>query len=227
MHRLVNPMRHYGWGSVTAIPAFVGAEPDGRPVAEMWMSAHPSAPSRLGNASGATLDAAIAAHPKDMLGAEVAERYGARLPFLLKLLAADRPLSLQVHPTAEQAAAGFDREEAAGIPLSAPTRNYKDSRHKPEILFALTPFELLCGFRPPRDVLARLAAVAARRSALLDRFRAALEHPDEGLALKRAFDVVVTADDDTRHEATAELAKAAAEDATLIALARANPAIPE
>jgi mannose-6-phosphate isomerase len=108
-------------------------------------------------ADGRPLDKAIAEDPEVMLGGPVVERFGARLPFLLKVLAADAPLSLQAHPTTAQAEAGYAAEEAAGIPHDDPTRTFKDPFHKPELLLALTTFEALCGFRPVEESLHCLA----------------------------------------------------------------------
>ncbi|MFE2415209.1 mannose-6-phosphate isomerase, class I [Kitasatospora sp. NPDC059408] len=149
---LHNPVRTYAWGSLTALPELTGTAPTGEPQAELWMGAHPSAPSLLLDPDGPTtprpLDELIAAAPDTLLGPDTVHRFGPVLPFLLKVLAADRPLSIQVHPTRAQAAAGYDDEEARGIPLDAPERMYKDREHKPELLCALTDFEALCGFRP-------------------------------------------------------------------------------
>ena len=151
VQRLENTIQRYAWGSLTAIPSLLGATPDGSPQAELWLGAHPSAPSRL--AGGASLESAIATEPQRLLGASTVARFGPRLPFLLKVLAAAQPLSLQAHPSPAQAQAGFAREEAAGVPQSAPHRNYKDASHKPEIICALTRFEALCGFRQRADTV--------------------------------------------------------------------------
>jgi mannose-6-phosphate isomerase len=138
------------------IPELLGEpSPADEPYAELWMGAHPDAPSVL--SSGTPLDKAIEEQPDAMLGAAVRERFGVRLPFLLKVLAADKPLSLQAHPTNEQARAGFAAEEAAGVPRDAPTRTFKDPHHKPELLLAITPVEALCGFRPVEGSLHCLA----------------------------------------------------------------------
>jgi len=146
-------VQRYAWGSPSAIPALLGTVADGRPQAELWLGAHPSAPARAG---GVPLDRLVAADPQGALGRAVAGRFGGRLPFLLKVLAAAEPLSLQAHPSAGQAAAGFAEETAAGIPLDAPERRYRDAAHKPELLWALTPFFALCGFRPVEATLALL-----------------------------------------------------------------------
>jgi mannose-6-phosphate isomerase len=156
MWSLSNTVRHYPWGSRTVIPELLGERtPADKPYAELWMGAHPDAPSVL--SSGTPLDKAIEEQPEALLGAEVHERFGTRLPFLLKVLAADKPLSLQAHPTNEQAQAGFAAEEAAGVPRDDPTRTFKDPHHKPELLLALTPVEALCGFRPVEESLHCLA----------------------------------------------------------------------
>jgi mannose-6-phosphate isomerase len=148
LHNTVQP---YAWGSPTAIPHLLGLEnPDGTPQAELWMGAHPSAPSRLTRGEGpeTTLDAVIAADPDGELGTETAQRFGGRLPFLLKVLAAQKALSIQLHPDRAQAEAGFAAEEARGVPRNARERVYVDDWPKPEVLCAVTPFEVLAGLRP-------------------------------------------------------------------------------
>jgi mannose-6-phosphate isomerase len=156
MWQLSNGVRFYPWGSRTVIPELLGQPvPADRPHAELWVGAHPDEPSLLPD--GRPLNEAIAAEPEALLGVRAVERFGARLPFLLKVLAADTPLSLQAHPTAEQAQAGFAAEEVAGVPHEDPTRTFKDPFHKPELLLALTTFEALCGFRPVEESLHCLA----------------------------------------------------------------------
>ncbi|MBE7187132.1 mannose-6-phosphate isomerase, class I [Jatrophihabitans endophyticus] len=153
--RLEGAVRRYDWGSRTAVPELLGVEPDGRPVAELWFGTHPDDPSPVPD-HGTTLDAVVAADPVAALGAPLIERFGERLPFLLKVLAADKALSIQVHPTIAEATAGFAAEDAEGIARDAPERNYRDRNHKPELLCALTPFEALCGFRAPAATAALL-----------------------------------------------------------------------
>ncbi|MFJ9442528.1 mannose-6-phosphate isomerase, class I [Kitasatospora sp. NPDC101235] len=146
---LQNPVRRYAWGSPTAIPALTGTAPDGTPQAELWLGAHPSAPSLLsGDAGPQPLDRLIDADPDGMLGPDTVRRFGPALPFLFKVLAADRALSLQVHPTRAQAEAGYAAEQARGVPPDAPERVFKDRGHKPELICSLGDFEALCGFRP-------------------------------------------------------------------------------
>ncbi len=157
MLRLENPIQPYPWGSVTALPALLGVAPTGAPQAELWLGAHPSAPSRV---QGRSLEAIIAEAPDDLLGPAVVRGFGPHLPFLLKVLAAAQPLSLQAHPTRAQAEAGYAREDAEHVPLSSPTRTWRDRNHKPELLCALTPFRALCGFRRVQDTQALLTALA-------------------------------------------------------------------
>ncbi len=152
-------IRRYDWGSPTAIPELLGIEADGRPAAEIWFGAHPDDPSAIA-LPGMTLADLIDDDPHGALGAAVVQRFGARLPYLLKVLAADRPLSIQVHPSLARARAGFAAEEAAGVDRAAPTRNYRDANHKPELLCALTTFDGLCGFRPVPATLALLEDIA-------------------------------------------------------------------
>lgn len=150
MDRLTNTVRPYSWGSLTAIPALLGIPPTGEPQAELWMGAHPGAPSTLDRGAGPTpLDAVIAADPARELGTAAVRHFGPSLPFLLKILAAGESLSLQVHPDLAQAGSGFADEEARGVPLDAPERTYKDANHKPELICALDDFTGLCGFRAP------------------------------------------------------------------------------
>jgi mannose-6-phosphate isomerase len=133
---LSNAVRHYSWGSRTVLPALLGEPvPADEPWAEIWMGAHPLEPSYL---------------PDGRSLAEVAPG----LPFMVKLLAAEEPLSVQAHPDRAQARTGFAAEEARGVPLAAGHRSYKDANHKPELFVALRPTETLCGFRPPADIAA-------------------------------------------------------------------------
>jgi mannose-6-phosphate isomerase len=155
--RLDNPVRHYAWGSTSFIPDLLGRSADERPWAELWMGAHESAPSLVeqGNAQ-VRLDTLVERDPEGILGASTVRRYGPRLPFLFKVLAAEQPLSIQAHPDQAQARAGFERENVSGIPVDAPHRNYRDDNHKPELIVALTPFVALEGFRAPEVIAAEL-----------------------------------------------------------------------
>lgn len=163
-----NTPRDYEWGSRSAIAEFRDVAPSGRPEAELWLGAHAGSPARLldgGSLGHDTLAAWIAAAPEQALGARLAAE-GARLPFLLKVLAAAAPLSLQAHPTPAQARAGFAREEADGVPLSAYDRNYKDEFHKPELIVAVSDtFDALSGFRPLDEVRGVLEVLRAADAA--------------------------------------------------------------
>lgn len=162
---LSNPVRAYAWGSPTVIPELLGVAPTGEPQAELWIGAHPGAPS-LVDVDGVRLTLAelIEKDPEGMLGSATLRRFGPRLPYLLKILAIDQPLSIQAHPTIEQAEAGFAAEEAAGVPIDAPHRLYRDRMHKPEMIVALTDVTALLGFRAPDEAAAILDELSIRES---------------------------------------------------------------
>jgi mannose-6-phosphate isomerase len=186
-HRLESSIRHYAWGSRSAIADLLGRRPTGEPEAELWLGAHPDGPSRVVS-SGLGLDAWIARDPLRALGEETSRRFAAQLPFLFKVLAAAEPLSLQAHPSREQAERGFAREEAAGVPHGAHERMYKDRNHKPELICALGRFSALCGFRPVEESLTVLASfgMAEPQSPLFDAWRRLRESPDAS-GLRRFF----------------------------------------
>jgi mannose-6-phosphate isomerase len=194
---LDNPVQNYAWGSRTAIAELLGRPcPSAKPEAELWIGAHPKAPSRVfGHGGPATLDLAIQDDPVGLLGPEVCDRFGNELPFLFKVLAACVPLSIQAHPNHEQARAGWARENAEGIPLDAPRRNYRDPNHKPELLCALTPFTALKGFRAG-DELARGLAPIARPELSQEVGRLAREATPA--ALRALFARLMTLDADER-----------------------------
>ncbi|MGY0061198.1 mannose-6-phosphate isomerase, class I [Streptomyces sp. LZ34] len=208
MDRLVNTIRPYAWGSATAIPELLGTEPTGEPQAELWMGAHPGAPSRVDRGEGpVALSDVIAADPESELGPDAVRHFGPRLPFLLKVLAAASPLSLQVHPDLAQAEAGFADEEARGVPIDAAHRNYKDGNHKPELICALTPFAGLCGFRDADEAAGLLAALEVNSlKPYVDILHA---HP-ESHALREVLTAVLSADREAMAD-TVHLAAAAAE----------------
>ncbi|WP_202628044.1 mannose-6-phosphate isomerase, class I [Cellulomonas sp. APG4] len=191
MFRLDSPVQHYAWGSTTQLPELLGVEPDGRPFAELWMGAHPAAPSSAlladpeGDVRRVRLDEVIDRTPDELLGERVREAHGTQLPYLLKVLAVERPLSLQVHPDLEHARAGFAREQAAGIPLDSPLRSFKDAEHKPELVVALTRFDALSGFRRPERVLELLDGLDTPLTA---RLRAMLTAEPDADGVRRAFE---------------------------------------
>ena len=188
LFELAGHPQHYGWGSTTAIPEFLGRDPDGRPWAEAWFGAHPLAPATA--ADGRGLDAVIAADRERMLGSDVARAFGGQLPYLLKVIAAEAPLSLQVHPTREHAAESFAAESAAGIALDSPLRTYRDANHKPEMLIALTRFTALCGFRTPRRAAVILDGLG---TALTDRLHSLLVDNPTAHGMRAAFRTLVAA----------------------------------
>ena len=146
--KLDNPIQRYTWGSKTALARLQGRPAAAEPEAELWLGAHPQAPSAVTVAGRrVSLERLIEERPAATLGT-VAPRFGGTLPFLLKVLAVAEPLSIQAHPTRQQAAAGFAREQAAGLAVDAPRRSYRDRNHKPEVVVALEPYSLLSGFRP-------------------------------------------------------------------------------
>ncbi|WP_427016686.1 mannose-6-phosphate isomerase, class I [Pseudarthrobacter sp. P1] len=200
MFSLTNTLRPYAWGSTHAISSLLGTEPSGGPEAELWLGAHPDSPSLAQLPDGGTLalDALISADPEGMLGGASRAAFGDRLPFLAKVLAAETPLSLQVHPTLARAREAFAAEEAAGVDRTAPHRNYKDDNHKPELLFALTDFEALCGFRgaqQSRAIFAHLAAafelVAETIPPVLADVIEDLSGADEPAAIRAAFQCLI------------------------------------
>jgi mannose-6-phosphate isomerase len=208
MDRLDNTIRPYAWGSATAIPELLGTEPSGEPQAELWLGAHPSAPSRVDRGAGpVSLADAIAADPTGELGEPAVRALGTRLPFLLKVLAADSPLSLQVHPDLQQAQAGFADEEARGVPITAAYRNYKDANHKPELICALTPFDGLCGFRPAREAAALLEELGVDQ---LKPYAETLRAHPEDEALRQTLTALLTADPEAMAGTVADAAQAAA-----------------
>ena len=163
MRLLTGTIQPYAWGSTTVIPELLGVEPTGEPQAELWLGAHPLQPS---SAAGTPLTKLIADQPERVLGARSVSRYGPQLPYLMKVLAAAQPVSLQAHPSRAQAEAGYAREELLAVSRDAPYRNYRDSWPKPELLCALQPTEALCGFREPKEtyeLFARLGVVSALR----------------------------------------------------------------
>ncbi|ELY7390518.1 mannose-6-phosphate isomerase [Cronobacter universalis] len=168
MQKLINSVQNYAWGSKTALTELYGvANPEGLPMAELWMGAHPKSSSKIQDAQGQTraLREVIEADKTALLGAPVAERFG-ELPFLFKVLCADQPLSIQVHPNKKASEDGFARENAAGIPLDAAERNYKDPNHKPELVFALTPFLAMNAFREFSEIVSLLQPVAGAHTAI-------------------------------------------------------------
>ncbi len=198
--QLENPIMEYVWGSKVHIPKLLGTRvPSEAPQAELWMGAHPKAPSVV---AGRTLLEIIETDPSSMLGANAAGRFRGRLPFLFKLLAADTPLSIQAHPNKEQAEAGFSRENAAALPIGDPARSYKDDNHKPEILCALTEFWALNGFRKMPTILGLFDE--AELHTISDELESLRQTPTRD-GLRPFFRAVVEIDESRKHSLLSEL----------------------
>ena len=192
MELLRGALRTYAWGSRTAIAEFTGRPvPAAHPEAELWFGAHPGDPAWLETAQGETsLLEVLVADPEGQLGSALCARFGDVLPFLVKVLAADEPLSLQAHPSADQAVEGYLREERMGIPVSSPVRNYRDTSHKPELLVALQSFEALAGFRQASRTIELLRALAVSD---LDPFIELLNDQSDADGLRALFPTWITA----------------------------------
>lgn len=188
--RIRPAVQHYEWGGTEFLPALIGTtNPERKPWAELWYGAHPKAPATADTPRGELpLDAVIASDPQGWLGAECVRRFGPALPFLMKVLDARKMLSIQVHPGREQARAGFERENALGIPVHAPHRNYRDRNHKPEVHAAQSEFWMLHGFRPLEEIAAWMERTPEALSMMPDfaaRLRAERQVPGRRAALLR------------------------------------------
>ena len=200
VYRLKNTIQEYAWGSPEYIPSLLGiANPKRKPKAEMWMGVHPKAPSAVvvEDQGEILLPDLISSDPPAFLGSAVAERFDGKLPFLFKVLAAARALSIQTHPDLYQARAGFERENKQGVPLDARNRNYRDPNHKPELLCALTPFWAMCGFRPVDEILGNLAFL---EETVLGKPFAELRKKPGAKALRRFFSSFLSIDRDSAAE---------------------------
>ena len=193
MRRLQNSVKTYAWGDALAIPRLLGVPPTGEPQAELWLGAHRSGPSKV---DGRGLDALISENPTQMLGERSVAQFGPTLPFLLKVLAAAKPLSLQAHPSRAQAKAGLLRESHRIDAADAPTRSYRDDNHKPELLCALTPFQALCGFRTTSESVSLFRALGVPAPTL------------ERQGLRAYFEAVMNASPEQQRALVAQVATA-------------------
>ncbi|QOQ38093.1 mannose-6-phosphate isomerase, class I [Trueperella pecoris] len=226
MHVIQGRVRDYAWGARDVIPNFFGMAQGNFPVAELWFGAHAAAPARceVGNqalalAAADTRDIGaaracqsdlrqyVASDPVGILGRDVARRGEGQLPFLLKLIAPAQPLSLQVHPSIEQARVGFAREDRQGIALDAPNRSYKDANHKPELVYAFTRFEALVGFRSPRRIIGVLEGLGAP---LADELAAVIRCEPDARGVRRAFSSLLLEGTRPSESAVAEVVAACA-----------------
>ncbi|MEZ8694204.1 mannose-6-phosphate isomerase, class I [Vibrio splendidus] len=199
--KLDNVIQNYAWGSKVSINKLFGiANPNSEPQAEMWMGAHPNGCSKVAQ-SGQWLSELIASNPTLILGEYTYSRFG-ELPYLFKVLAAATPLSIQVHPNKRKAAIGFERENKQGIALNAAHRNYKDPNHKPELVYALTFYKAMNGFRPIKDIIALFEE--AHISSLSDEINTLKQQPDSQ-ALKVFFSAIMSLDGERKKAALEEL----------------------
>jgi mannose-6-phosphate isomerase len=205
---LKNTIQQYAWGSPRAIADLLGQKnPENKPLAELWMGAHPKASSLVEyEGQWVSLLDLIRQNPKDVLGKETAKNFGNKLPYLFKVLAAARPLSIQVHPNLHQARAGFQKENEQKIPLDAPHRNYRDDNHKPECLCALTQFWAISRFRPISDMLSYLKRVCAHE--LGPEIKDLKQQPNSD-GLKQFYTALMTMDADRQNQVVAEALKQA------------------
>ncbi|MEW6931714.1 mannose-6-phosphate isomerase, class I [Trueperella pyogenes] len=206
MHVIQGRVRDYAWGAPDVIPQFFGLPAASFPVAELWLGAHLGAPSRcdvgahalalcaedvssgVDGGAGLDLHQYVAADPEGVLGRDVMVRQRGELPFLVKLIAPAQPLSLQVHPSIEQARIGFARENEQGIALNSAERSYKDANHKPELVYALTRFEALVGFRSPRRIIGVLEGLD---TALTDSLAEQLRREPNARGVRAAFSTLL------------------------------------
>ncbi|MBC2712703.1 MAG: mannose-6-phosphate isomerase, class I [Desulfosarcina sp.] len=203
IYRLENAIQTYAWGSKTAIADLLGQpSPAEKPQAELWMGTHPKGPSMvIADGDRIPLQQLIDQQPVDILGNDVAMRFGNTLPYLFKVLAAARPLSIQAHPSKHQAVEGFSRENREGKALAAPDRNYRDDNHKPEVICALTPFWGLNGFRSAAAVVDLLAPVCPQL--LEDAFEDLKNR--QGGGVRKFFKAMMTLSADKRQAAAQEV----------------------
>ena len=159
IYRLTGQVQHYAWGGKSYIASLIGFNSaKDQPCAEWWLGAHPSAPSEIDNAGNKQSLIEFLSQNPTALGQASRQQFGDELPYLLKILDVEKPLSIQLHPTKDQAEKGFEAENAKGLALTDITRTYKDRNHKPEMMIALSDFWLLHGFKTKSQILTTLNA---------------------------------------------------------------------
>ncbi|PSW07199.1 mannose-6-phosphate isomerase, class I [Photobacterium lipolyticum] len=197
--RMHNVIQDYSWGSTTSIESLFGiANPEGRPQAEIWMGAHPNGCSQVDVAGKATRLAEFIETDKATIIGEAADKQFGELPYLFKILAAEKALSIQVHPSKAQAEVGFAKEQGAGIALSAGHRNYKDPNHKPELVFALTPYQAMNGFREFAEIISFFHVL---ENADLNELVIALEENQNEAGLRQFFEAILSLQDEMKETA--------------------------
>ncbi len=214
IYKMENPIKDYPWGSHTAINEFYNiSNINDQPQAEMWMGCHPNGSSQLIDAENnkINIDDFIKQAPETVLG-DAFNKFG-ELPFLFKVLAADKPLSIQVHPSKIRAEEGYAAENLAGIPVSSPNRNFKDPNHKPELVFAVTPFNALNGFRPFNDIVELFNGLVL---APLQNEIAGFKKLPSGDTLRVLFEALLILEGEAKKAAIAELLTYAANQTSLV-----------
>ncbi len=201
LYKLDNVIKNYDWGSLVAMNELFGIEnPSNEPQAEIWMGSHPNGCSKIAE-NGELLSDLIKKDPVAVLGEYTVHRFG-HLPYLFKVLAADKALSVQVHPCREKAQLGYLKENDLGIELGASNRNYRDDNHKPELVYALTFYKAMNGFRPILEIISLFEqANIATLNDDLDALKA-LPTPQ---GLKQFFTVVMSLSGDKKTTALNEL----------------------
>ncbi|MGR5147854.1 mannose-6-phosphate isomerase, class I [Photobacterium alginatilyticum] len=201
--RMHNVIQDYAWGSTTSIESLFGiANPEGNPQAEIWMGAHPNGCSQIDVEGEITrLADFIAADKAATIGVDTDNQFG-ELPYLFKVLAAEKALSIQVHPSKAQAEVGFAKEQDAGIPLSAGHRNYKDPNHKPELVYALTPYQAMNGFREIDQIVSLFRCLEI---ADLHELVVALEENQNETGLRQFFEAMLSLQGEVKETALAGL----------------------
>ncbi len=200
---LENTIQEYEWGSYTAICNLLGRKaPSDVPQAELWMGAHPRASSMVAYGGKViSLKEMISKYPEDILGKTIAGKFDEKLPYLFKVLAASRPLSIQAHPSLAQAKEGFKTENDLNIPMDAPNRNYKDKNHKPECICALTTFWAMNGFRKIRNILSFMKKICPNS---LGKAIHELEKTHDTYGLKQFFKLLMTLDEKEKEQVLSE-----------------------
>ncbi|MBW3696890.1 mannose-6-phosphate isomerase, class I [Vibrio sp. T187] len=201
LFKLDNVIQHYPWGSKQSISELFGIQnPDAQPQAEIWMGAHPRGCSRVAE-TGQLLSDVLSQNSKGMFGEYTQARFG-ELPYLFKVLAAETPLSIQVHPSKKKAQLGFERENQLGISLDASNRNYKDPNHKPELVYALTFYKAMNGFRPVSQIVELFKEAEIT---VIDTEISALESNPNRKGLKTFFTAVMTLEGERKQLALEQL----------------------
>ncbi|MDD3822574.1 MAG: mannose-6-phosphate isomerase, class I [Sphaerochaetaceae bacterium] len=193
---IVPKVQHYPWGDDRFIPSLLRKQQDGRPWAELWFGTHPGGESTLPD--GGLLGDFLRSHVAEFLGEPLVKRYGRDIPFLLKVLAIAKPLSLQVHPSASQAQAGYAAELPVHVDLPRELWNYKDDKQKAEVLYALTPVTAMCGFLPVDRIRENLKRVVPSQLPLLFPFLTEESGEADEVLLQKFFTTLYTLEDEKR-----------------------------